>query len=47
MMREIVAAVEDISIHTLRMEGDLSAYAYSISFSTISIHTLRMEGDRT
>ena len=33
-----------ISIHTLRMEGDLSASAF-FDLSVISIHTLRMEGD--
>ena len=33
-----------ISIHTLRMEGDLPALLV-IQVSEISIHTLRMEGD--
>ena len=34
----------DISIHSLRMEGDLSA-SVKITGKTISIHSLRMEGD--
>ena len=33
-----------ISIHTLRMEGDISL-PLSVVLSLISIHTLRMEGD--
>ena len=33
-----------ISIHTLRMEGDLAAFLI-FEFVVISIHTLRMEGD--
>ena len=33
-----------ISIHSLRMEGDLYPYGYSDA-SDISIHSLRMEGD--
>ena len=35
---------ELISIHSLRMEGDLYPYGYSDA-SDISIHSLRMEGD--
>ena len=34
-----------ISIHTLRMEGDDIARAFSQPGKDISIHTLRMEGD--
>ena len=34
-----------ISIHTLRMEGDLHAFFPAQSLLDISIHTLRMEGD--
>ena len=34
-----------ISIHTLRMEGDLLLCLYQINDEEISIHTLRMEGD--
>ena len=34
----------NISIHTLRMEGDTHANNATIHV-TISIHTLRMEGD--
>ena len=34
----------DISIHTLRMEGD-SSLSFALRPSAISIHTLRMEGD--
>ena len=37
-------ASENISIHSLRMEGDLPASHTSIHLS-ISIHSLRMEGD--
>ena len=33
-----------ISIHSLRMEGDLTERGFSIG-SLISIHSLRMEGD--
>ena len=33
-----------ISIHTLRMEGDVSALCVLLVLA-ISIHTLRMEGD--
>ena len=33
-----------ISIHTLRMEGDKTAYD-ALGEINISIHTLRMEGD--
>ena len=33
-----------ISIHTLRMEGDLGARVL-LSATEISIHTLRVEGD--
>ena len=36
--------VEGISIHTLRMEGDVSRIESEWAF-LISIHTLRMEGD--
>ena len=35
----------EISIHTLRMEGDLSGIGLLI-LANISIHTLRMEGDQ-
>ena len=35
----------DISIHSLRMEGDISCFAFSNAGSKISIHSLRMEGD--
>ena len=34
----------NISIHTLRMEGD-AVSGLSAADSSISIHTLRMEGD--
>ena len=36
----------DISIHTLRVEGDVPANQNILPFS-ISIHTLRVEGDVT
>ena len=36
-----------ISIHTLRMEGDLEKLGFDLSALIISIHTLRMEGDCT
>ena len=35
----------DISIHSLRMEGDIRAGIPDAQDSTISIHSLRMEGD--
>ena len=35
----------DISIHSLRMEGDTILF-YTLKTSEISIHSLRMEGDR-
>ena len=35
----------EISIHTLRMEGDAGASVRNTPATTISIHTLRMEGD--
>ena len=34
-----------ISIHTLRMEGDIGLINGAIGLINISIHTLRMEGD--
>ena len=34
----------DISIHSLRMEGDMFS-TYEIDNDLISIHSLRMEGD--
>ena len=34
-----------ISIHTLRVEGDLITQAVSLYLKAISIHTLRVEGD--
>ncbi len=36
---------ENISIHSLRMEGDTSGYVNDGIYD-ISIHSLRMEGDR-
>ena len=36
-----------ISIHTLRMEGDLRGHLHRDGVLYISIHTLRMEGDPT
>ncbi len=35
----------DISIHSLRMEGDFAAYCDILNYFDISIHSLRMEGD--
>ena len=35
----------DISIHSLRMEGDKAALIYFVYSTGISIHSLRMEGD--
>ena len=37
----------EISIHSLRMEGDPDLYAQLIAEIDISIHSLRMEGDST
>ena len=34
-----------ISIHTLRMEGDMVLSSFGFPEESISIHTLRMEGD--
>ena len=39
------AAEQAISIHTLRMEGDVHFVKEKQSAFRISIHTLRMEGD--
>ena len=41
-----VAAALAISIHTLRVEGDLAAFLF-FELVIISIHTLRVEGDQT
>ena len=41
----IIAIVVDISIHSLRMEGDAAPNAISPVPDVISIHSLRMEGD--
>ena len=35
----------DISIHSLRMEGDIQLAIRSGQYKKISIHSLRMEGD--
>ena len=35
----------NISIHTLRMEGDVQNVTFCLKKKLISIHTLRMEGD--
>ena len=34
-----------ISIHSLRVEGDISACSYQLVYVFISIHSLRVEGD--
>ncbi len=34
-----------ISIHTLRVEGDVPAISRAFTSKMISIHTLRVEGD--
>ena len=39
-------SANDISIHSLRVEGDLHP-AHKVSFLRISIHSLRVEGDGT
>ena len=38
--------IKNISIHTLRVEGDKIKICKKVEFF-ISIHTLRVEGDRT
>ena len=38
-------SVEDISIHSLRMEGDALNFGLGCDVIDISIHSLRMEGD--
>ena len=43
-MDDLVDKFWDISIHSLRMEGDLFCY-YAYCVMVISIHSLRMEGD--
>ena len=40
----VFLAVQRISIHSLRMEGD-DGWEYVIQHINISIHSLRMEGD--
>ena len=37
--------LENISIHTLRVEGDEGLIYISLCHTSISIHTLRVEGD--
>ena len=39
----IASTAEEISIHALRVEGDL-AFTVSRKFKSISIHALRVEG---
>ena len=39
------STLERISIHSLRMEGDLSLFSKHFTNIHISIHSLRMEGD--
>ena len=39
------SSMDGISIHTLRMEGDVVSGVLNGSVVVISIHTLRMEGD--
>ena len=41
----IVFGLRCISIHSLRMEGDLKAAIKGNAAEIISIHSLRMEGD--
>ena len=41
----IVERKEEISIHSLRMEGDERTME-EVAVTSISIHSLRMEGDR-
>ena len=43
--RTFLEVAQPISIHTLRMEGDVSKEDTGTESKTISIHTLRMEGD--
>ena len=40
-----IAIGHNISIHSLRMEGDVEHLQKCSTFSYISIHSLRMEGD--
>ena len=47
MRRLKKASGQSISIHTLRMEGDLLSLPHHNKPTGISIHTLRMEGDKT
>ena len=43
----LVMVRSQISIHTLRVEGDLKIFIRSSYGFFISIHTLRVEGDKT
>ena len=43
--RHLIDQWLQISLHTLRMEGDLCGQGVRRGDSVISIHTLRMEGD--
>ena len=45
-MNRQYTAMPDISIHSLRMEGDVIGMIRSRKSFFISIHSLRMEGDR-
>ena len=46
MLLPIFGGAENISIHSLRMEGDLEPFYSIYHIIHISIHSLRMEGDR-
>ena len=41
-----ISGFRNISIHSLRMEGDLHLVKVSLYGRLISIHSLRMEGDK-
>ena len=41
-----IRVTSDISIHSLRMEGDYISRTRCAAATTISIHSLRMEGDK-
>ena len=44
-MFPITAETEFISIHALRVEGDILLHYYTREIAYISIHALRVEGD--
>ena len=44
-MQRVGRRKKDISIHALRVEGDILLHYYTREIAYISIHALRVEGD--